>query len=44
MNVDVFICVKGIQKEEEGMYICTIQNQFGKHRLSAYITVTGVGW
>jgi NO-binding membrane sensor protein with MHYT domain len=42
MPIYSFSCL-GIQKEEEGMYICTIKNQFGQHRLSAFVTVTGVG-
>jgi len=39
----VSLCQKGVQKEDEGMYMCTVSNQFGKQELSAFITVTGIG-
>jgi len=33
----------GVMKEDEGMYTCTAENQFGTVRQSAFITVTGIG-
>jgi len=33
----------GVLKEDEGMYTCTVDNQFGTVRVSAFITVTGIG-
>jgi len=35
--------IAGVLKEDEGMYTCTAENQFGTVRLSAFITVTGIG-
>jgi len=33
----------GVHKEDEGMYTCSVQNQFGTVRVSAFVTVTGIG-
>ena len=37
------MCCTGIHKEDEGMYTCRVENQFGLQEVSAFITVTGVG-
>ena len=37
------LLVAGIQKEDEGMYTCRVQNEFGSQEVSAFITVTGIG-
>ena len=37
------VLIAGIQKEDEGMYTCRVQNEFGSQEVSAFITVTGIG-
>lgn len=29
--------------EDEGMYTCVVENQFGKKEVSAYLSITGIG-
>lgn len=38
----IFLCSE-IGKEDEGMYRCRVENEFGVDEISAFITVTGVG-
>ena len=36
------VCL-GVEKEDEGMYTCVVENQFNSQEVSAFLTVTGVG-
>jgi len=36
-------CTVGVVKADEGMYTCSVHNQFGTVTASAFITVTGIG-
>ena len=36
-------CVSGIRMEDEGMYRCTVANQFGRDDAEAFISITGIG-
>ena len=33
----------GIQMLDEGMYTCTVSNQFGRDDAEAFISITGIG-
>ena len=39
----MMLIMTGVLKQDEGMYTCTVENQFGTVRSSAFITVTGIG-
>lgn len=35
--------VLDLEVDDEGLYICAAQNQFGTAEASAYLTITGIG-
>ncbi|KAL4218919.1 Hemicentin-1 [Mactra antiquata] len=37
-----YLFIQDLEVEDEGMYICAVQNQFGTSEASAYLTITGI--
>ncbi|XP_077868651.1 muscle, skeletal receptor tyrosine-protein kinase-like, partial [Saccoglossus kowalevskii] len=39
---DGTLFIRDLQVEDEGTYVCVVENQFGKEEVSAYLRITGI--